>query len=159
VSGSLKYEEMNSVSHADAERVFSSADCERIARTLVGLGLHDRDWKWVQERCLRFLSNPSELVVSAAILALAHTARVNRTLDRDVVVTALRDLATDIRYAGKVQDALDDISIFVKRRGKAGAKSSNTTKKLRKKKRVPARSEGQDNGPVRKKARAPSVTG
>jgi hypothetical protein len=84
---------------------------------------------------------------------------VNRTLDRDIVVTALRDLATDVRYAGKVQDALDDISIFVKRRGKAGAKSTNTTKKLRKKKRVPARSEGQNNGPVRKKARARSVTG
>jgi hypothetical protein len=159
VSGSLKYEEMDSVSHAEAERVFSSGDCERIARALVALGLHDRDWKWVQVQCLRFLRDRSEIVVSAAILALAHTARVNRALDRDIVANALTELAADVRYAGKVQDALDDISIFVRGRRKAGAKGTDRKGKVQKKKRVQARSEAQDNGQGRKKRGTPSVTG
>ncbi|HZV07457.1 MAG TPA: hypothetical protein VE999_20400 [Gemmataceae bacterium] len=111
--GTLKYEEIDPVSHSEAEAVFESDDPLRIARTLIAIGLHDHDWEWVQQHGLRFLSNTSEVVVSAAILSLAHTARVNQSIDLDLVVPALQKVATDQRYAGKVQDAIDDIEKFV----------------------------------------------
>ena len=110
----LKYEEIGPVSHAEAQASFGSGDVQLIARTLIALGLHDGDWKWVQQQGLRFLSHNSEVVVSAAILSLAHTARVNRSIDKGEVVRALQAIATDPRYAGKVQDALDDIDMYVK---------------------------------------------
>lgn len=93
----------------------ASGDYKRMAVTLIALGLHDSDWRWVQEQGLRFLSHDSEIVVSAAILSLAYTARVNQSINKDVVIPALRAIAGDPRYAGRVEDALDDIDMFVKR--------------------------------------------
>jgi hypothetical protein len=109
-----QYEHIAFVSHADAEAALESGNLELMARTLIALGLHDSDWRWVQQQCLRFLSHSSEIVVSAAVLSLAHTARVNQSIDKDVVVPALQALVADSRYAGKIQDALDDIDVFVK---------------------------------------------
>jgi hypothetical protein len=158
VSNSPKYQEIAPVSHADAEAIFSSGDAELTARALIALGLHDRDWKWVQGQCLRLLSDPSEVVVSAAILALGHTARVNQALDRDTVVTAIGSLAADARYAGKVQDALDDIAMFTKARQKRGTMGADGRKnKLRKRASSQARSQTHKDGQPRK--RTPSATG
>lgn len=110
----LEYEEIIPVSHSDADANLTSNDNQLIARTLIAIGLHDDDWRWVQRHALSFLSHKSELVVSAAILSLAHTARVNRSIDKAAVTTALNAVATDARYVGKVQDALDDIEVYVK---------------------------------------------
>jgi hypothetical protein len=112
----LEYEEIDPVSRSEAEAIFRSDDPVMIARTLISFGLYDHDWKWVQQHGLRFLSDDNEVVVSAAILSLANTAKANRSIDRDVVVPALQKVANNQRYKGKVQDAIDDIEMFVKRR-------------------------------------------
>src|SRR5437016_4264327 len=110
----FSYEEIAPVPRSEAEAHLRSGDPEVVAKTLIALGLHDEDRRWVQQQCLRFLSHDTEVVVSAAILSLGHTARVNRSIDKEVVIPALRAVACDPRYAGRVQDALDDIDIFVK---------------------------------------------
>ena len=111
---SPKYESLSSLSHREAETKLNSSDPEQIATALVALSLHDSDWKWVQQQCLRFLSHESEVVVSAAIVSLGHTARVNRKIDKEIVIQALQSVATDPRYTGKVEDAAGDIAQFVK---------------------------------------------
>ncbi len=108
----LRYHDIGPLSHSEAEAIFDSGDVRQMATALVALGLHDHDWKWVQEQCLRFLSHESEVMVSAAIVSLGHTARINRTIDKDVVLPALQSVAVDPRFTGKVQDALDDIDLF-----------------------------------------------
>jgi hypothetical protein len=108
------YQNIGPLSHADAELALNSREPALIAGTLIAMGLHDLDWLWVQKNAMRFLANENEMVVSAAILSLAHTARVNRSLDKAVVVPALQAVAKEPRYAGSVQDALDDIEQFVK---------------------------------------------
>ena len=105
----LKYEQIDPVSREEAEANFVSGDIELIARTLIAIGLHDEDWKWVEQQGLCFLLHEHEVVVSAAILSLAYTARVNGIIDKERVTSALQKLAHDSRYAGRVQDALDDI--------------------------------------------------
>ena len=110
----LKYEEIGPVSHDEAEANLVSGNLKVMSRTLIALGLHDDDWKWVQTEAMKFLRHDSEVVVSAAILALAHTARVNGVIDKDLVVPALRAIAADKRYTGEVQDALDDFEMFVR---------------------------------------------
>ena len=111
--GELEYEEIDSVSHAEADVALRGSDYRLIARIMIVLGLYDDDWLWVQQRALPLLSHDSEIVVSSAILALAHTARVNRSIDKGVVIPALQLVAADPRYTGKVQDAIDDIDIYV----------------------------------------------
>lgn len=110
----LEYEEIHPVSHAEADEALSSKDPHLIARTLIAMGLHDEDWRWVQSHALTFLFHDNEVVASAAILSLAHSARVNRSIDKDIVIPALQSVATDSRYVGRVQDALDDIEMYVK---------------------------------------------
>jgi hypothetical protein len=110
----LRYEDIGPVSHIDAEAAFESARPETIATTLIALGLHGDDIQWIQEKCLSYLTHTNQIVVSAAIVSLGHAARANRTIDKQVVVPALRALAGDPRYAGRVQDALDDIETFVR---------------------------------------------
>ena len=110
----LKYHDIGPVSHAEAEAIFDRGDVKQMATTLVALGLHDHDSTWVQQQCVRFLSHESEAMVSAAIVSLGHTARVNRTINKDVVLPALQSVALDPRFAGKVLDALDDINLFAK---------------------------------------------
>lgn len=109
----LEYEEIHPSSHAEAEVALKSDDHHLIARTLIAIGLHDDDWRWVQYHALDFLFHSSEAIVSAAILSLAHTARVNRSIDKHIVIPVLQSVAADSRYTGKVQDALDDIGMYV----------------------------------------------
>jgi hypothetical protein len=109
----LEYEEIRPMSHAEAEEALAGNDPRSIARTLIAIGLHDEDWPWVQRHALKYLPHESEVVVSAAILSLAHTARVNRAIDKDLVIPALQSIANDSRYTGKAQDAMDDIDMFV----------------------------------------------
>ena len=110
---SSKYEEIDPVAHTDAEQGLRSDNPQSIARTLIAIGLHVGDWRWGQQQALNFLSHENENVVSAAILSLAHSARVNRVIDRTTAIPALEKLAADPRFTGKVQDALDDISASV----------------------------------------------
>jgi hypothetical protein len=108
------FEDIGPVTRAEAEAQLRSEVPEVMAKALIALGLHDEDWKWVQQVCLRFLSHDSESVVSAAILSLGHTARINESIDKELVIQALQTVAGDPRYAGRVQDVLDDIDMFVK---------------------------------------------
>lgn len=108
-----RYEELLPISKAEADERLSGGDVECIAKTLISVSLHDEDWRWVQQRALYFLTHESEVVVSAAILSLGHTARRNHSIDKTIVIPALRAVATNRSYEGKVQDAIDDIESYV----------------------------------------------
>lgn len=108
----LQYEEIHPISRADAEAAFASGDGRKINLALIGLGLYDPDWEWVQTRAARFFSNADEIVVCGAILCVAHSARLAGRAETTTVLPALLELHADPRYTGRVQDALDDIGIF-----------------------------------------------
>lgn len=108
------YENVAPLSRRQAIQNLAIGDSRLIATTLIALGLHDSDWRWVQNQCVAYLSHSSEIVVSSAILALAHSARISGAIEKDTVLPALEMLATDSRYVGRVQDAIDDIRVFVK---------------------------------------------
>ncbi len=109
----MRYEKSVLLTHVEAETIFGNGEPNLIARALIASSLSDTDWQWVQRQALLLLTNDSEIVVSAAIIALAHTARVNQTINLDLVLPALQAVAADTRYRGKVADALDDIQMFV----------------------------------------------
>jgi len=108
------YEQIDPVSHAEAKAAFATCIDELIAKTLIAIGLHDTDVQWVQEQTLHFLKHESPIVVSAAITAIGHTVRVNQRIDKSRVLPALQPLLEDPRFAGRVEDVLDDIQWYVK---------------------------------------------
>ncbi len=94
-------------------RILSQGTNEEICDALVSLALHDEDWKWSQDQCLFFLDHSAPDVRAVAASCLGHIARIHRQLDRDIVESSLEKHLSDENIAGNVQDALDDIQIFL----------------------------------------------
>ena len=107
------YVEMPPISRAKAERALRSKKNDQIIDALIRLALHDREWKWVQKKCLQFLSHEDPWVRGAAATALGHLARIHKILDLETVLPPLQSLSADTEMGDKARDALDDIKQFV----------------------------------------------
>lgn len=110
----LRYEEPQPTSRVEAEVVFRSEDSEAICRTLVGVAFHDPDRRWVEDWCLKFCDSPNADVRSLTVTCLGHLARIHRELDLQRVLPVLRRLSADPEIAGYVEDAMDDLKLFLR---------------------------------------------
>jgi hypothetical protein len=97
-----------------AEKAFGSQQPEAICHALVAIAFCEPDWKWVQDRCLYFLQNKDPVISGLAATCLGHVARIHQKLEREKVITALRSRLEDAEITGRVEDALNDIDMFVK---------------------------------------------
>lgn len=112
----MRYEQVDPISHEDAEIVFQQHNSDTIRDALVRIAFHDPDWKWAQMQCLKFLNFPDKSVRQVAITCLGHIARIHRTLDIDRVIPVLEALLSDPDLAGVAKDGLDDIKQFTNQR-------------------------------------------
>jgi len=109
----MKYQDPPLFNRQDAEKAFSTTDVKSICEALVSVAFNDSDWKWVQNKCLEFLSKGSPEVRGVAVTCLGHIARIHRQLDKEKVFNALRRYLDDSSISGQVEDTLDDIDMFV----------------------------------------------
>jgi hypothetical protein len=109
----LRYEEPEAMDRRTAELALRGSDSAAISRALLAVALHDPDWTWVQEHCLRLLSAADPDVRGLAATCLGHLARIHGTLDLDRVEPKLRELRKDPEVGGRAEDALDDIQQFM----------------------------------------------
>jgi hypothetical protein len=110
-----RYQQPERMSREDAEAAIGGADSNTRISGIWSIALHDPDWRWVQAALVGLLADPDPGVVIVAIQALGHLARLHGQLDLDVVVPALDRLFADPRFIGAVEDATDDIDIYVRR--------------------------------------------
>jgi hypothetical protein len=109
----MQYEEIDSISRSDAMVGLGSANPRDICKALVRLAFHDPDLRWVQSLCIELAEHSTVEVQSTAILCLGHLARIHRALDLEKVVPLLIDLRKNPMLSGRVDDAMDDIEIFL----------------------------------------------
>lgn len=109
----VQYEEPVLMSHEDAERALQSTNPEETCAALLSIALHDPDWRWAQEQCLRCLQHASEQVRALAPTCLGHVARIHGHLDMERVLPVLTEFRRHPALAGRVEDALDDIVMFL----------------------------------------------
>jgi hypothetical protein len=108
------YKEISPIDKSEAIRAFSSKEKEKIVYALVSISLYELDWKWAQDWCLFYLSNAEDYDISGlAATCLGHIARVNRNLEKGKVISELRKKLNDENIKGMVEDALDDIEMFL----------------------------------------------
>lgn len=93
--------------------IFSSGTKSEICEALLSMALYDANWKWSQDQCLNFLDDSNLNVRCLAALCLGHIARIHGHLDRELVVKALKKHLHDEDMSGTIQDALDDIQMFL----------------------------------------------
>jgi len=100
------------ISRDDALIALASGDSEQICKALVSVAFHESDWRWAQEKCLELLENDDADVSGLAATCLGHIARVQKKLDKERVLTALRQRLVYGDIAGRIEDAIDDIEMF-----------------------------------------------
>ena len=101
------------ISKEEASKIFSTGTNDEICDALLSVVLYDEDWRWTQTQCLHFLNHKNSDVSGLAASCLGHIARIHHKLDKQIVIKALKSRLSDQSIAGRVQDALDDIEIFL----------------------------------------------
>ncbi len=101
------------ISRDEAEKIFSTGTNDEICDALLAIAFYDEDWKWAQTQCLLFLNHTSPDISGLAATCLGHIARIHHKLDKELVITALMGRLKDPKISGQVQDALDDIEMFL----------------------------------------------
>lgn len=114
----MKYKAEGRTSWERASEVFASGDVGEISAALVAVALNDSNWRWVQNRCLEFLNNDNFEIRGVAATCLGHIARIHGRLDEDKVMPALRERLNDQAISGRIEDAIEDIGMFLRNRRK-----------------------------------------
>lgn len=110
----MQYQDIKPISREQAEQAFASNVESSLIDALLRSAYHNEDWRWVQGKCLVYAQHPSCLVRQIAIQSLGHLARLHGKLDMNLVMPVLLDLKKDSTLLGFVDDALDDIQMFIK---------------------------------------------
>ena len=110
-----RYEEIGEWSHDAVEQALRDDDEEALLRAVIGVSMHDNDWRYAQGLCVRLSAHPHFNVRGNAVLGFGHIARVHRQLDRalvqPIIQAALRDENDYIR--GQAVCAMDDTEFFL----------------------------------------------
>ena len=110
-----KYENIGAWSHAAVARALQDDNTEALIRAVIGVSMHDDDWRYAQTLCVRLATHPHFNIRGNAVLGFGHTARVHRQLDQAIVQpiieAELRDTNDYIRGHG--HDAADDTAHFL----------------------------------------------
>jgi hypothetical protein len=108
----FKVADMRENSKSEIEEKLRLNDMGEVANALLYATFNINDFDWVQDLILRMLDHPDEDVCGLAITCLGHTARIYSKIDKEKVVPKLELKVKNERFAGRVQDALDDIEMF-----------------------------------------------
>ena len=109
----MKYKEVLPISLEEAENAVNSKNPEIVCDGLLRLTYHDSDWQRVQNLCLHFIKSENIQIRSLAVTCLGHLARIHHTLDIEQVIPILKNLLQDKEIAGRVEDTLEDIEMFI----------------------------------------------
>jgi hypothetical protein len=109
------YRRPDRIARGEATVMLDSVDGAAVCEAILSVALHDPDAAWLTDRALRLVDSPDFGVRAAAVTAVGHLARIHRAIDEERVVPALCRLSNEPEIAGRVEDALDDIAVFVRR--------------------------------------------
>jgi len=107
------HEDLPPITKDEYRRLFESASPEHAGEALLRLAWHERDTFWAEQQCVAALEDERLEVRRAAATSLGHLARRQRTLN-PATVSRLRALKDDPEIGGRVEDALDDLAVFVR---------------------------------------------
>jgi hypothetical protein len=111
----MKYEELHAISREELQSELDSGERERVSRALVRAALHDADREWLEDLLAKHLEHPDSWVRGVAATCTGHAARIHRALDLERMLPLLEKLMSSTETAGRAQDALDDIEVFITR--------------------------------------------
>ncbi len=110
-----EYEDIEEWSRDAVQRALAADVPEALSRAVLAVTLHDGDWRYGQDLCVRLANHCNYLVRGNAVLGLGHLAHVHRELEKSVaypvIAAALRDENAYVR--GQAECAKDDTAQFL----------------------------------------------
>jgi hypothetical protein len=110
----VRYQEVVKRDREELEILLRSSDKQNIQNALLSAAYYDPDWRWVQNQCLALTHHNDQSVRCIAATCLGHIARIHRQLDLDFVLQRLTEMKVDPLVGWAVDDALDDIRLYLK---------------------------------------------
>ncbi len=110
----LKYEPVFPVAREELVRQLESGDAKAIADALYSATRYDKDWRWVQDLCLKNLTSLEVSVRWAAATCLGDLAFLRRPLDFETVVSALEAAAKDSQISDPATFSLSMVKQFLR---------------------------------------------
>src|SRR5262249_16978258 len=112
----MKYHNVVPIDKAKATVAFASGNPAVISDAMVRVAFHEIDRIWAESQFQHFLAHPNPEIRGLAATCIGDLARIHRSLDLNVTLPLLEKLRNDPEVAGRVQDALDDIEVFIRQR-------------------------------------------
>ncbi|CAM3411737.1 hypothetical protein [Stackebrandtia soli] len=110
----MRYEDVPAGPEEEALELTRAGDPRPVA--ILSLAFDSSDGVVAENRALELLSHRDSEVRRAAVRSLGHIARIHGRLDVGRATSRLPEIAaTEPALAGVVDDALDDIAMFVRR--------------------------------------------
>ena len=112
----MKYQEPIGISKEETIDILNgNSSVEQKVDALVGAVNTIQDPAWLQELCLSYVNHKDEWIAGAAINGLGDIARIFRQLDLKLVLDKLNAVKSERKdLIGKIDDAMDDIKMFIK---------------------------------------------
>ena len=102
------------INHDEEEviEIFESNDKAKICDVMLSLAFYEEDWIWVQNQCLKLLNHKDIDIKGLAVVCLGHIARIQGKLEL-TAIEKLKHLKKDPLIGNRVEDALDDIDMYI----------------------------------------------
>jgi hypothetical protein len=109
-----EYRPVEQRTREQVEAMLASSDAAQIVKGLLSATYYDPDWRWVQGKCLFYLTHGDVELRRAAVTCLGLLAVFHKKLDVAVVMPALRNAAADPEVKTWAEDSLADIQASLK---------------------------------------------
>jgi hypothetical protein len=105
----------NGIQHEsdEIEKKLKSKDSTVVINTLLEITFHNQNWEWIQDLCIELLENKDSDVRGLAVTCIGHIARIHGVIDKEKVLKAFESRKDDDTINGRIEDAIDDINVFV----------------------------------------------
>ncbi|NGN42839.1 hypothetical protein G6N74_17350 [Mesorhizobium sp. CGMCC 1.15528] len=110
----MKYEPIPEFDREEILRQLKSGNEneENIVLAILSAALHDDDWLWAQNICLKGLGHANFVIKRAGLIGLSHVVRLHGRLDLDVVAKKLSPYREAHELSGYVENLFSDINIY-----------------------------------------------
>lgn len=110
---SYKYDEPSNISKDQFQRIITEGVIDIMCQAIVNAVHYISDYDWLLYEYGLLLKHPSVEVRGVTVSCIGHLARLHDEANKDQLLVLLKPLLSDSKITGRVEDAIDDINIFL----------------------------------------------
>ena len=111
---SYKYNEPTDITKEKFSQIIAEGIIVSMCQAIIDAVHYISDYDWLLAEFRKLLNHTNAEVRGVTVSCIGHLARLNKNADKDQLLQILQPLLSDDEIAGRVEDAMDDINMFLK---------------------------------------------